>query len=82
MTTNNAPLVCGGLDAVYVCDHFMIQAPNADSDSRRSECFGSYNPNDSLYTDVSVGNDGRSWTWIVYVIFMLCAPLGSEAICV
>ncbi|KAI0787192.1 peptidase S28 [Irpex lacteus] len=28
-------------------------------------CLGSYDPNQDYFTDISVDNDGRSWTWIV-----------------
>ena len=31
------------------------------------ECLGTYNASQSYWTDESIDNAGRSWTWIVYV---------------
>ena len=31
-------------------------------------CLGSYDPHQDYFTDTSVDNSGRSWTWIVYVV--------------
>ncbi|KIK54084.1 hypothetical protein GYMLUDRAFT_232374 [Collybiopsis luxurians FD-317 M1] len=28
------------------------------------DCFGTYNPNGSVYTNTSLGNDARSWAWV------------------
>lgn len=33
-----------------------------------SDCLGTYDPTNPLFTDISVGNDYRSWTWIVYAL--------------
>lgn len=53
---------------MYFVLHFTMYM--ADRTSYRT-CLGTYNPKNEFFTDVSLGNDYRSWTWIVYASHLL-----------